>query len=291
MLKSFLLTAVVLSLSACGPIPHPSGKQPTATTTKAANLPSASGALVKLDNPNFSVYYNTERNTPSFVVESLTAQNVSQKVSRIDEFSTDSRVQQYGTQAYTRSGYDRGHMAAAANQTNDSMAASNLLSNIVPQTPDSNRQSWRELEERTRDIIEKQPGTTYVISGVIGEVSQFPVQYGDPYILQPNQQGSSVRDAMYPKGLLKANIAIPAYLYKIRIHGGKVQEVSVTPNCVPESTIAKNSKNFYCYTKHLAITSYGNQLDKFLQDYSAWDNSYSPAFQPLVGVINTLLKE
>ena len=290
MLKVITVLACVSLLAACGPIPRSSAPAPSGTQGGAVApvLPAAAG-LVKLDNPNFTVYYSSQRNTPAIVVEALTAQSVSQKVSRIDEFSTDTRVQTYGTQAYSRTGYDRGHMAAAANQTAQSMAASNLLSNIVPQTPESNRQSWRELEELTRSIVERQAGTTYVISGTIGELSKFPIQYGDPYLQQPTRSGASVQEAIYPKSLLAANIAIPAYLYKIRVYQGQIQDVSVTANCKPENSRIKGpALESYCYTKNLGITSYGSDLPKFLKDYSAWDASYAPAFTELQQVINAL---
>ena len=56
------------------------------------------------------------------------------------------------TRDYTRSGYDRGHMAPAADMkwSETAMKESFLLSNICPQNPGLNRGRWKELEEEIR---------------------------------------------------------------------------------------------------------------------------------------------
>lgn len=279
--KLLALLATTLALTACKPH-NTSGytSAGTAQPTPSATVSSVTTSLTALNNPNFTVYYSKERNTPAFVVEALTASNVSQRVTRLDEFSTDTRIQQYTTKAYSRSGYDRGHMAAAANQTNESMAASNLLSNIVPQNPESNRKSWRELEESTRDEVAKQSGVTYVITGVIGELSGFGYRKGDPYLITDNTS----KDKLYPSGLLNEKIAIPAYLYKIRVHNGQVQDIHVSPNCAPVGTKENTS---YCYASNM-MSTYGNDLNRFYNDFKAWDDSYAPALPTVMKLINSL---
>lgn len=71
---------------------------------------------------------------------------------------------------YTNTGFDRGHMCPSDDRdsTTDENKTTFLLSNIVPQAPQLNRQSWRLLEEYTRSLV----GTgneCYVISGTAGQ--------------------------------------------------------------------------------------------------------------------------
>ncbi|MEM8549394.1 MAG: DNA/RNA non-specific endonuclease [Verrucomicrobiota bacterium] len=92
---------------------------------------------------------------------------------RMDNFRPDYRIpKNFRTDLidYRRSGYDRGHLVSSANQREVELQNSEtfLLSNMSPQVPAFNRQKWRILEERVRelnnedDILE-----TYVICGPI----------------------------------------------------------------------------------------------------------------------------
>ena len=54
---------------------------------------------------------------------------------------------------YTRSGYDKGHMAPAADMkwSPEAMKESFYFSNMCPQHPQLNRRGWKNLEEKIRD--------------------------------------------------------------------------------------------------------------------------------------------
>lgn len=54
---------------------------------------------------------------------------------------------------YARSGYDKGHMAPAADMkwSNTAMKESFYFSNMCPQHPQLNRRGWKKLEEKIRD--------------------------------------------------------------------------------------------------------------------------------------------
>jgi endonuclease G len=73
---------------------------------------------------------------------------------------------------YTHSGFDRGHLKPAADSKSSSekMAASFLMTNVAPQTPQLNRGSWKQLEEATRDWA-NELGAVYVVCGP-GRASQ-----------------------------------------------------------------------------------------------------------------------
>ncbi|GAB3991905.1 DNA/RNA non-specific endonuclease [Spirosoma daeguense] len=71
---------------------------------------------------------------------------------------------------YTNTGFDRGHLCPSDDR--DSTAEENrttfILSNIVPQAPTFNRQSWRLLEEYCRSLV-VEDNELYVLSGPSGK--------------------------------------------------------------------------------------------------------------------------
>ncbi|MCH8295147.1 DNA/RNA non-specific endonuclease [Candidatus Poribacteria bacterium] len=71
---------------------------------------------------------------------------------------------------YRRSGFDRGHLVASADQNDEEIQNSEtfLLSNMSPQKPAFNRQIWRALESAIRALDAKEEILeTYVITGPI----------------------------------------------------------------------------------------------------------------------------
>ena len=78
------------------------------------------------------------------------------KVKRLSTFRPDSRVGKASAtnSDYTRSGYDRGHMAPAGDaSTNDEMYSTFFFTNMIPQNPVLNRGEWAHLEEKVRKGI------------------------------------------------------------------------------------------------------------------------------------------
>lgn len=69
---------------------------------------------------------------------------------------------------YTRSGYDRGHLAPAGDFkfSQRIMKETFFMSNITPQAPDFNRGIWKELEELVRTWAIRDKGV-YVITGPV----------------------------------------------------------------------------------------------------------------------------
>ncbi len=69
---------------------------------------------------------------------------------------------------YTRSGYDRGHLAPAGDFkfSQRIMKETFFMSNITPQAPDFNRGIWKELEELVRSWAIRDKGV-YVITGAV----------------------------------------------------------------------------------------------------------------------------
>lgn len=108
-----------------------------------------------ISHTGYTVSYNREWRLPNWVAYELTRQETQGKEKRTDRFIADPLAE--GTIAtnsdYTRSGYDKGHMAPAADMkwSDVVMKESFYFSNICPQHPQLNRRRWKDLEEKIRD--------------------------------------------------------------------------------------------------------------------------------------------
>lgn len=75
------------------------------------------------------------------------------------------------TDSYFKSGYDRGHLAPnyaiAAVHGREAQVSTFLMSNMLPQTPELNRQLWQRLEESVMDHFAPRFERLQVISGPV----------------------------------------------------------------------------------------------------------------------------
>lgn len=122
----------------------------------------------------FTVSYNEDWLIPNWVAYELTNTEVNGTYPRRGSFCPDPKVKGRTavTYDYSNSGYDRGHMAPAADLkwSEQSMLESFYLSNICPQNRNLNSGIWLGLEEAVRDWA-RNNGAVYVICGpVMGEV-------------------------------------------------------------------------------------------------------------------------
>lgn len=88
---------------------------------------------------------------------------------RPSEFITDYRVNSPEHSDYTRSGYDRGHMAPnyAIGRTYgpEAQRETFYMTNIIPQRPNVNRDQWRDLEQFIANDLAARYGTVLVFTG------------------------------------------------------------------------------------------------------------------------------
>lgn len=130
-----------------------------------------------IHHTGYTVSYNKDLKLPNWVSYELTRKETKGKEKRNDRFIADPLViDSIATNAdYTRSGYDKGHMAPAADMkwSPQAMKESFYFSNMCPQHPQLNRRGWKNLEEKIRDwaiadsaiiiicgpIVAKQPKT------------------------------------------------------------------------------------------------------------------------------------
>jgi len=140
----------------------------------------------------FAVLHSAETKTPMYVAQLLTRSQLekSAHVPRKTRFHPEPRLaddERAELQDYAGSGYDRGHMAPAADMPDEqSQYESFSLANMVPQNPGNNRGAWAQLEKAVRNLTQDH-GRLYVITGPI-------------FVHKPEQAGGAV--------------GVPAYLFK-----------------------------------------------------------------------------
>lgn len=161
-----------------------------AKTGGALEIPimqSSTGGQI-LKRKGYTLSYNADYKTPQWVAWELTRKETKGTEERTDKFVPDPDVKgaKAYTQDYTRSGYDRGHMAPAADMkwSRQAMEESFYLSNICPQNPNLNRGDWNDLEEQSRQWARKY-GAVYIVCGPIYDNKQ-PKRIGNNKVAVPH---------------------------------------------------------------------------------------------------------
>lgn len=114
-----------------------------------------------ISRKGYTVSYNSDYCNPNWVAYVLERGELrAPKTKRSDKFIKDPEVNfnQAGNEDYRRSGYDRGHLAPAADMSwsTSTMAESFYFTNMSPQKPSFNRGIWKELEEQVRKWADKE---------------------------------------------------------------------------------------------------------------------------------------
>ena len=140
-------------------------------TSLRMELPFCKSLSDVIFRTGFSFLYNEKHEQSNWVAYELTKKEVKLKVvQRQNKFLPDPLVVTgSATNAdYLKSGFDRGHLAPAADMqwSQDAMAESFFYSNICPQIPNFNRGAWKQLEEITRRwALENE--SIYVVTGPV----------------------------------------------------------------------------------------------------------------------------
>jgi endonuclease G len=121
----------------------------------------------------FAVMHSGKSRTPIYVAERLNKEQLETKVARGTRFFADARLpreERAELDDYKNSGMDRGHMAPAGDMaTEESMAQSFSLANMVPQYAVNNRKSWAGIEKATRKYVMRAAGDVFVMTGPVFE--------------------------------------------------------------------------------------------------------------------------
>lgn len=140
-----------------------------------------------IERDYYAFEYREEHEQSLWVAYMLTSRNTTQTHKRSNTFYADPLVatETANNKDYTKSGYDKGHLAPAAdmNWSEQAMKESFFFSNISPQLPAFNRGIWKTLEEQVRGWAQKFD-TLYVVTGPILE-SELPT-IGENKVSIPN---------------------------------------------------------------------------------------------------------
>ena len=138
----------------------------------------------------YTVSYNSDYRIANWVAYELTDKEaVSKKAERSNKFVADPEVK--GAMAtngdYHRSGYDRGHLAPAADMkwSVKAMRESFYMSNICPQNQKLNRDDWGDLENECRTWAKKYRNV-YIVCGPIYDSSN-PKRIGQHKVAVPDR--------------------------------------------------------------------------------------------------------
>lgn len=144
---------------------------------------------IRIARTGYTVSYNDKYKTPYWVAWELTRDELNGDEERKSTFMPDPelpepRVEHYD---YTNSGYDRGHMAPAADMkwSAKAMEESFYMSNICPQNRKLNKDDWKDLEETCRGWASKY-GSVYIVSGPIYDTKK-PKRIGQHRVAVPDR--------------------------------------------------------------------------------------------------------
>lgn len=156
--------------------------------------PKAAEGRQIVSHTAYTLSYYEKYEQAEWVAYTLTASDLRGDAERDHEqFHADDAVET-GTatpQDYLGTGYDRGHLAPAADmkRSEKAMAESFFMSNMSPQKPQCNRGIWRILEEQVRDFAKKEKHL-FIVTGPV------------------------LRDGLKKIGKT-TKIAVPEYYYKV----------------------------------------------------------------------------
>lgn len=129
-----------------------------------------------ISHTGFTLSFNREHNAPNWVAWQLTDEEAQGTKPRANDFLPDLEVpapHRVTTDDYKNSGYDRGHMAPAADMKWSSQAMHDCfyMSNMCPQNGSLNSGAWSTLEKACRRWA-KQEGSVYIVCGPVYQSSR-----------------------------------------------------------------------------------------------------------------------
>lgn len=123
-----------------------------------------------IEHTGYTLSYNEEYEVASWVAYELTRDEVLGESGREDDFKSDPAVRTGSATLadYRNSGYDRGHLAPAADfkWSEEAMSDTFYLSNMTPQEGGFNRGIWADLESVVRTFAYDN-GSVYVVTGPV----------------------------------------------------------------------------------------------------------------------------
>ncbi|GAP93834.1 DNA/RNA non-specific endonuclease [Leptolyngbya sp. NIES-2104] len=138
-----------------------------------SNITNADDYLIADNARPYVISYNNSKHIPNWSSWQLNKSWLG-TVPRSNDFRPDTTLPkgwyQVKSSDYNGSGYDRGHLTPSADRTKDAQTNSStfLMTNIVPQTADNNRDVWEGLESESRRLVNAGK-ELYIVAGGSGE--------------------------------------------------------------------------------------------------------------------------
>ena len=154
-----------------------------------------------LIHPEFTIGYNATRGIPNWVSWHIDKADLGQ-APRQNNFRPDAALPrqfyQVSPASYARSGFDKGHNCPSGDRTADLDANANtfLMTNMIPQAPHNNQQTWAHLEEYGRSQVQRGQ-EIYIIMGSYG-------------------RGGTGKDG-FAETLDQGRVTVPARIWKIMV--------------------------------------------------------------------------
>jgi len=187
-----------------------------------------------IERKQYVISYNPNLNVPNWVAWHLNAGWYGDAPRKSGKFITDTSLpdgfDRITHDDYTKSGYDRGHVVRSEERTanEEDNRSTFLMTNVFPQTPTLNQQTWLSLEYECERLCKVEGKELFVLAGGV-------------YAKQPQR--------------LNGKVAIPDSCWKIVI----VMEKGQTPRDINRSTSViavmmhngKHDKSQNVWTKHI----------------------------------------
>ena len=124
----------------------------------------------------YALSYNNTKGTANWVAWQLNKSWLGD-AERQNNFRPDSTLPagwvRITPSAYTGSGYDKGHIAPSGDRTRtvEDNSSTFLMTNMMPQTPDNNRNTWGNLEDYCRELVSLGK-ELYIVAGPFGSLGE-----------------------------------------------------------------------------------------------------------------------
>ncbi len=179
-LVSSMLLLVFVTACATSPDPAPAPDASTRDDNLALGNPSGAEADATdsptnylLTKAQYTLSYNRDQGKPNWVSWHLSAAWLG-AAPRQDNFAADDELPgtwyQVSSSSYSGSGFDRGHNCPSADRTRSvaDNSATFLMTNMMPQAPQNNQQTWAGLENYCRSLV-GDGNELYIVAGSYGK--------------------------------------------------------------------------------------------------------------------------
>jgi endonuclease G len=162
---------------------------------------SASANSYLMDSGYYMLSYSRDRGAPNWVSWYVGSSSLG-SVPRKDDYRADDTLpagwHQVQATSYFGSGFDRGHNCPSADRTSTVAANSStsLMTNMIPQAPSNNQQTWNYFESYLRSLVE---------------------QGNELYIVMGSYDTGGTGSSSYQTTIDGGHVTVPAYIWKVAV--------------------------------------------------------------------------